>query len=226
MRQRRQQAIDAAAAGGRSAPARNRVTPFGDIVAAAGRGAWMGNRGRLHEGTDSRDIVRDHQNKSWLTCALSFKGRRLPQWQPGHYTQLFFLDEAVAFAAGHRPCAECRRSDYNAYRTAWSATHGRRSVRAKEMDEQLHRERRPAGAASRPRHDMDWQDVPDGVFVALEQGPAVVVRDHVAVWDGTDNTYRQHLPRPRSGTASVITPPSNVEVLRAGYPIQIDDSAR
>ena len=90
-------------------PARNRVTPSGKIVSAAGRGAWMGNRGRLHRG---HEIVRNHQSKAWITCLLEFKGRHAPQWAPNHYTQLFFLDEALALAAGHRPCAECRRADY------------------------------------------------------------------------------------------------------------------
>jgi len=99
-------------------PARNRVTPTGTIVAVAAGGAWMGNRGRLHDGRGARDIVRSHQSKVWITCVLEFKRRRAPQWASNHYTQLFFLDEAVAFAAGHRPCAECRRSDYNTYRQA------------------------------------------------------------------------------------------------------------
>ena len=80
----------------------------------------MGNRGRLHEGQGPRDIVRNYRGKMWIICTLSFKGRRLPQWEPGHNTQLFFLDEAVALAAGHRPCAECRRGSYNAYRAAWA----------------------------------------------------------------------------------------------------------
>jgi len=76
----------------------------------------MGNHGRLHTGRGTRDIVRNHQNKTWIICALSFKDRRLTQWEPNHYTLLFFLDEAVALAAGHRPCAECRRSAHNTYR--------------------------------------------------------------------------------------------------------------
>jgi hypothetical protein len=207
-------------------PARNRVTPFGDIIAVPGRGAWMGNRGRLHEGADSRDIVRNHQNKTWITCALSYKDRRLTQWQPGHYTQLFFLDEAVAFAAGHRPCAECRRPAYNSYRSAWSAASPGHVIRAKDMDDVLHQERRFVGRTDRPRHDVSWIDLPDGTFVNLEQGPAVVVDDHLALWEASDNTYRQHLSRPRDGIASVITPASNVAVLNAGYPVRIDESAR
>jgi len=106
-------------------PARNRVSPLGEIIAVAGRGAWMGNRGRLHRGLGgraARETVRNHQHKAWIICVLSFRGRRVAQWEPNRYTLLFFLDEAVALAAGHRPCAECRRSAYNAYRTLWVET--------------------------------------------------------------------------------------------------------
>ncbi len=197
-------------------PARNRVTPRGEIIAVAGRGSWMGNRGRLHEGRGARDIVRNHRTTTWITCMLEFKGRRAPQWAPNHYTQLFFLDEAVAFAAGHRPCAECRRGDYNAYRQAWSQTHGDTTTYAKDMDDQLHRERTDTP------HLLPWSALPDGVFVDTEDGPAVAVGDHLAVWDEWTYAYRRRLPRPAAGSASVLTPPSTVAVLRAGYPVQID----
>src|SRR5205085_3425150 len=97
--------------------ARNRVTPMGEIEAFPLRGAWTGNRGILHRG---HEIVRFHAGDLWITCALEFRGRRHQQWQPHHYTFLYFHDEAVSFAAGHRPCAECRRDSYNAYRAAWA----------------------------------------------------------------------------------------------------------
>jgi hypothetical protein len=202
-------------------PARNRVTPRGEIIAVAGRGAWMGNRGRLHEGRGARDVVRNHQTKTWITCALEFKGRHAAQWSPNHYTQLFFFDEAVALAAGHRPCAECRRGDYNAYRQAWSQTHCGTTPYAKDMDDQLHRERTDVS-----QHLLPWGALPDGVFVDTDDGPAVVVGDHLAVWDEKAYAYRRRLSRPAAGSASVLTPPSTVAVLGAGYPVQIDRSAR
>jgi hypothetical protein len=201
-------------------PARNRVTPHGEIIAVAGHGAWMGNRGRLHEGHGARDIVRNHQSKAWITCLLEFKDRHAPQWAPNHYTQLFFLDEAVALAAGHRPCAECRRTDYNAYRQAWSQTRGGTTTYAKDMDTQLHRERTDPAQRMLP-----WNGLPDGVFIGTGDGPAVVVGDHLAVWDDTAYTYRRRLPRPANGSASVLTPLSTVDVVRAGYRVQIDPSA-
>jgi hypothetical protein len=204
-----------------SAPARNRVTPRGDIIAVAGRGAWMGNRGRLHEGRGARDIVRNHHSKAWITCVLEFKDRHAPQWAPNHYTQLFFLDEAVAFAAGHRPCAECRRGDYNSYRQAWSQTHCGTTPYAKDIDNQLHRERIDAS-----QHLLLWSHLPDGVFVDTGDGPAVVIGDHLAVWDEKTYAYRRRLSKPAAGSASVLTPPSTVAVLHAGYPVQIDSAAR
>ena len=200
-------------------PARNRVSPLGEVIAVRGRGAWMGNRGRLHEGEGgraAREIVRNHQHKTWITCALSFRGRRVAQWEPNRYTPLFFLDAAVALAAGHRPCAECRRNAYNTFKTLWAETHGGAMPYAKDMDDQLHRERTEGSG-----YHSDWDSLPDGVFVAAHHGPAVVVGDRVAVWDREENNYRETLSRPRTGTALVITPPSTVDILRAAYPVQI-----
>ncbi|MEZ0351532.1 hypothetical protein [Mycobacterium sp. pR1184] len=201
-------------------PARNRVSPSGVIIAAPGRGAWMGNRGRLHEGHASRDVVRNHQHKTWITCVLSFRGRRVAQWAPDRYTPLFFLDEAVALAAGHRPCGECRHHAYLTYRSLWNETHSATTTYATKMDAQLHRERR-----DKTSHRACWIDLPDGAFVVTDFGPAVVVGGHLAVWD-QDNIYRGKLLRPASGQATVLTPPSTVGILRAGYPVQIDDAAR
>jgi hypothetical protein len=202
-------------------PARNRVSPLGEIIAVPGRGAWMGNRGRLHEGRGSREIVRNHQHKTWIICALSFRGRRVAQWEPNRYTPLFFLDEAVALAAGHRPCAECRHNAYNAYRTLWAETHAGAMPYAKDMDVQLRRER--TGAAEQR---AAWDSLPNGVFVLTDCGPAVVVGDRLTVWNRHDNTYGNKLARPKTGDAIIITPPSSVEIIRAGYPVQIDNSAR
>jgi hypothetical protein len=111
--------------------ARNRVTPTGDIEAIPLRGAWTGNRGILHSG---HEIVRFHASDLWITCALEFRGRWHEQWQPRHYTFLYFHDEAVSFAAGHRPCAECRRDSYDSYREAWAEGLGVDLPSAKTMN--------------------------------------------------------------------------------------------
>ncbi|MEO5745071.1 MAG: hypothetical protein ABIQ53_10875 [Terracoccus sp.] len=207
-------------------PAGNRVSPFGNIVAAPGRGGWMGNRGVLHAGTGARVTVRSHRGRAWITCVLDFRGRRVPQWQPGRYTPLFFLDEALSLAAGHRPCAECRRVDFNEFRSAWARFTGEAvPPRAPQLDAVLHGQRMPLGPDDRPLFRSSWPGLPDGAFVLVEQGPAVVVHDRLIPWRA-DNTYGPPVGRPRRGTASVITPPASLGALRAGYPVQIADPQR
>jgi hypothetical protein len=220
-------------------PAQNRVTPLGEIVAIPLRGAWTGNRGILHEG---QRIVRSHASDLWITCALQFRGRWREQWLPHHYTHLYFHDEAVSFAAGHRPCAECRRDAYRAYQQAWAAalitarsaagqavtsytvTSHAGLPTARQMNATLHAERIVPGTHRRRLHELSWPSLPGGTFVLEAGGPALVLGDAIVPW--TDQGYGRRRLRPKTGTATVITPPSTVAVLRAGYPVQIDDAAR
>lgn len=198
-------------------PERNRVTPLGDIVAIPLRGAWTGNRGILHAG---REIVRYHASDLWITCALEFRGRWNEQWKPHRFTFLYFHDEAVSFAAGHRPCGECRRRDYRAYRAAWAAELGGDEPSAKEMNRRLHAERIVRGTHRRRFHELPWPGLPDGTFVLLDGAPAIVRGSRVVEW--TRAGYGRARPRPVRGVAEVVTPPSTVAVLRAGYPVQMD----
>jgi hypothetical protein len=200
-------------------PASNRVTPLGDIVAIPLRGAWTGNRGILHRG---RELVRFHASDLWITCALEFRGRWHEQWQPHQFTWLYFHDEAVSFAAGHRPCAECRRAAYNAYRAAWADALGGATPSAKEINRRLHGERIHRGTHRRRLHQLDWAGLPDVVFVLVDGTPAVVRGGELIEW--THDGYGVRRRRPRRGTATVITPSASVAALRAGYPIQIDGS--
>lgn len=207
-------------------PARNRVSPLGDVVAAPGRGAWMGNRGRLHDGFGSRDVRRHHVGRAWIVCELSFRDRRVAQWAPGHYTPLFFLDEAVALAAGHRPCAECRRPAYTAFRDLVAAAHGAPRLSAPELDRILHEERWDIRQRTRRLHECAWVDLPVGAFVLVDEGPALVTAGALTVWR-PDNTYATaSRPRPSTGTVDVVTPASTLEVLRRGYPVQLVAQAR
>ncbi len=201
-------------------PAQNRASPLGEVVAATGRGAWMGNRGRLHEGSGSRVVVRHHQSRAWITCVLSFRGRRAAQWDPHHYTPLFFLDEAVSFAAGHRPCAECRRSAYVEFRDLVARELGIPRLSAPDLDRHLHEERWDPARREHRLHEARWTDLPEGAFVLLDAGPALVRADHLTLWR-PDNSYGAQLDRPRSGVATVVTPPPTLAVLRAGYPVQL-----
>jgi hypothetical protein len=202
-------------------PRPNRVTPTGDIVAIPLRGAWCGNRGNLHDrGTT---IVRFHNGALWIVCALHHRDRRLTQWAPGRYTLLFFHDEAVAFAAGHRPCALCRRAAYERYRDAWVAGTGADRPAAVAMDRQLHAERLVAGTHRRRLHRRPWVSLPTGTFVAVDGRPRIVMDDTVVAW--TTDGYSTAAGRPSRGDVDVLTPPSSVAVLGAGYGVQIDQSA-
>jgi hypothetical protein len=188
---------------------RNRVTPYGDIIASPLRGRWMGNRGCLHRG---RDVVRPWNGKRWIICALEFKGWVAPKWAPGRWTALFFFDEAVALAAGHRPCALCRRADYRRYRDALGATG------ADAIDARLHAER--LDGRRKRLHASVWRDVPAGAFADVDGAPHVVLPDRLRRWDAAVG-YAGDRARPARGDARLITPPASVDALRAGYAPQI-----
>jgi hypothetical protein len=198
--------------------AQNRVTPLGEIEAFPLRGAFTGNRGRLHEG---RRIVRFHAGDLWIVCALHFNDRWSEQWLPCRFTWLFFYDESVALAAGHRPCGECRHTSYTAYREAWAdAKASGRAPSSQEMNRQLHAERIVRGTHRRRLHPMSWRGVPDGTFVLhADAAPHLVCGSDLVEWTREGYTVRR---RPARGQAIVITPPSSVAVLRAGYPVAID----
>src|SRR5580765_1248427 len=149
-------------------PLRNRVTPFGEIVAVPGRGTLMGNRGVLHN--PQREIVRDSATKRWIACRLEFKGRHRELMQPNRWTELFFLDEAAAFAAGHRPCAECRHMDYVRFKLAWEQANGSGAWSADAMDERLHRERR-LGPSRKRTYQAELDGLPDASYIGLDAQP-------------------------------------------------------
>lgn len=184
-------------------PLQNRVTPLGELVAAPERGLVFGNRGCLHD--SDRNIRRAWAVKRWIACRLDFRGRRRsPLMQPGRYTELFFLDEMTALAAGHRACAECRRTDYRRLQEVWDGPVG-----ADAIDDRLHGERL-AGP-----HAADVDTLPDGTFVFRDDAPWLVLGADLCRW--TPGGYTDRAPRPERGTARVITPPSLVALLRAGW---------
>ena len=203
-------------------PLQNRVTPFGDLTAVPARGLLMGNRGgRFH--TDGKTLTaRRWASRQWICCLLDFKGRQRDVWGR-FYTELFFLDEVTAFAAGHRPCFECRRKDAEAFAEAWREAHGLRArPKASEMDEVLHRERLH-GRAKRV-HRRNIGDLPDGAFVALEDGAFTVRGDALLRW--TPEGYDARKKRPRGIAVDVLTPPAMLAALSAGYKPQWHFSAR
>jgi hypothetical protein len=193
-------------------PLQNRVTPFGELVAHPARGLVYGNRGCLHD--DVGRIRRQWAVRRWISCRLEFRGwHRSPLLQPGKFTELFFLDEATAFAAGHRPCALCRREDYVPFCDVWRRSHAGRAS-ADAIDLELHSERVDPRARDRRLHRVELDSVPDGAFV-VEDGTAwLVLGSALLRW--TPAGYSERRQR-ESGTASLLTPPSVLDVLRAGW---------
>jgi hypothetical protein len=194
-------------------PLQNRVTPFSELVADSARGLVYGNRGCLHDAQGR--IRRRYNGKRWIACRLEFRGwHRTPLQQPGRYTELFFLDEATAFAAGHRPCALCRREDYERLVAIWRELHSGQ-IGADAIDAQLHDERVDPDTRAQLRHRAALEDLPDGTFVVRDNEPCLVRGSELLRW--TPAGYVARIDRPARGEAVVLTPPSLVAVLRAGW---------
>jgi hypothetical protein len=194
-------------------PLRNRVTPLGELIADPARGLVYGNRGCLHD-ADGR-VRRRFQGTRWIACRLRFRGwHRAPLMQPGRFTELFFLDEATALAAGHRPCALCRREDYRRFCAVWAGLHdGERGVSA--IDARLHGERLDRGTGGRRLHAAPAGGLPDGAFVLHAGEPHLVRAGRLARW--TPAGYAPPVAAPAAEHTTVITPPSLVALLRAGW---------
>jgi hypothetical protein len=203
-------------------PLQNRVTPFGELVAVEERGLLMGNRGILHD--EARRIVRPWQVRRWIACVAEFRGRRRQVMSPHSYTELFFLDEATAFGAGHRPCAECRHADYQRFKAAWAAAFGA-SASAEQMDDVLHADRLEGrGASQRQRtHQAEIASLPDGTFIGLEGSAWLLWSGKLLAWSAADYITRR--PAPRAGEIAVLTPRALVAVFRAGYVPGVHPSA-
>jgi hypothetical protein len=181
------------------------------VVADPARGLVYGNRGCLHD-ADGR-VRRTHDGRRWIACRLEFRDRRRSAlMQPGRYTELFFLDEATAFAAGHRPCAECRREDYRRFQELWREVHPG-PAGADAIDARLHDERLASGAQR--HHEAALDGLPDGAFVLRAGAPRLVLGDRLLTW--TAAGYADSELRPAQQRAVVVTPPSLVAVLRAGW---------
>ena len=194
-------------------PLQNRVTPLGELVADPARGLVYGNRGCLHD--DAGRIRRRFNGKRWIACRLEFRGwQRSPLLQPGRFTELFFLDEATAFAAGHRPCALCRRDDYVRFGEIWRELHPDR-IGADTIDSQLHAERIALDTRTRRLHAVALAELPDGAFVLEDDAPWLVLGASLLRW--TPAGYVERAPRPARSRAVLVTPPSLVHVLRSGW---------
>ncbi|HTP60298.1 MAG TPA: hypothetical protein VMM82_15355 [Spirochaetia bacterium] len=205
-------------------PLQNRVTPFGEIIATEHRGTLMGNRGCLHD--KRRHIRRSFAVKRWIVCVLEFRGRHRSVMSAGRYTELFFLDEATALAAGHRPCAECQHERYVLFREAWKEANAGildvASCTAEEMDSILHEERLDAEKKKRT-YLSTVSELPAGVLVADDAGtPFLIHKDGLLRWE-PGGYSKSHSTL--EGPVHVLTPRSIVRAISAGFPVTVHISA-
>lgn len=201
-------------------PLQNRVTPTGDIVASEHRGTFTGNRGIIHDPATRTLLNKRWSSPAWLTCVCEFRGRRRKVMSRQSWTELFFLDEATAFAAGHRPCFYCRRDDANRFRAAWEQGNGVRDVHAHDIDRALHRER---FASSRRLHalPMPPAQLPDGTMVQRGEESFLVTQGQTLAWSPAGYISAEG----RLDDAMLLTPPSTLRALRAGYQVVLHPTA-
>lgn len=198
----------------------NRVDPFGNIIKTKARGAWMGNRGILHN--NEQEIIRPFKLKAWITCKLEFRGRKRNVMSPNRYTELFFMDEATSFAAGHRPCFECRRNDYQRFKSLWikgnPEYHFNDKTSITEIDNILHKERIDHSKI-KVTYEKDVEELPDGSFVLFDNKPYLILGQKIYLWSlfGYDKTSVLSIP----DKLRILTPKSIVNTFRAGYVPQI-----
>jgi hypothetical protein len=194
----------------------NRVDPFGNIIKTEARGHWTGNRGVLHD--DHQTLLRPFKLIAWITCKLEFKGRKRQVMAPNRWTELFFLDEATSFAAGHRPCAECRRQDFNKFKSFWlkgnPEYHFDEKTSIQEIDKILHKER-----INRNKTKITFEEridnIPDGTFVLFNDNAFLFLDQLLFLWSPFG--YEKGIALPDVNKLTILTPRSIVNTLRAGY---------
>lgn len=194
----------------------NRMSPQGQLHAVNARGALMGNRGKLHN--EHRQIVRPWKLQRWITCALQYQGIKRELMAPNSYTELFFLDEATSYAAGHRPCGDCRKDSYKAFKAAWAKAFPDQEQSATSIDKVLHEARLDSNNSQRT-----WQaslaELPDGAMIEHEGLPVLLWRGHQWCWSFTG--YSRLAQPIRVSTVTVLTPAPFVALLRNGLAVEL-----
>ena len=199
-------------------PLQNRVSPSGELLADNARGSWLGNRGILHN--EKKEIIRPWKHKNWVLCQLNFKERKREVFSQNSYSELFFLDEATALSAGHRPCASCRRQRFDEFKQAWEAAQ-LSELKVDEIDKVLHQDRSIRGG-KKVTYNEKLDNLPNGVFVELEGKPWLIWRNELHEWhpDG----YRARAEIYGDLNVTVLTPKCMVEIINAGFIPQVDES--
>jgi len=202
-------------------PLQNRVTPFGEIIATPHRGMFTGNRGIIHDPATRTLLKRRWASRAWLTCVCEFRGRRREVMAGRSWTELFFLDEATAFAAGHRPCFFCRREDANRFRAAWEKGNGASRLRADDIDAVLHRERLEGKRKRLHALPMPLSQLPDGAMVAAGEDSFLIANGRALKWSPAGYCEPgwsiERVMRAANERAMLLTPPSTLRAFSAGY---------
>jgi hypothetical protein len=202
-------------------PLQNRVTPLGDIVATPHRGLFTGNRGIIHDPATKTLLKKRWSSLAWITCVCEFRGWRRKVMATRSWTELFFLDEATAFAAGHRPCFFCRRVDANRFRAAWEEGNGAKNIRAWEIDAVLHRERLDRGRKRLHPLPMALAQLPEGTMLQAGADSYLVSRGRTLRW-----SFEGYTPAGiDAASAMLLTPPATVRAFQAGYRPMLHPSA-
>jgi hypothetical protein len=194
-------------------PLQNRVTPTGEIIATPHRGLFTGNRGIIHDPATRTLLGKRWASPAWITCVCEFRGWRRQVMGTRSWTELFFLDEATAFAAGHRPCFFCRRADANRFRAAWEQGNGVAKILARDIDAVLHRERLDRGRKRLHPLPGPLQALPDGAMVQARNGSYLVLQGRASLWSPAGYSNAPEA----LDDAMLLTPPSTLRALRAGY---------
>ena len=194
----------------------NRVDPFGNIIATSARGSFMGNRGVIHN--QYKQITYAFKHKAWISCVLEFKGKKRSVMTPDRWTELFFLDEATAFSAGHRPCFECRKEDAKRFKSCWiqgnSSYNFSMKTSIREIDKVIHSERIDRDK-KKVTHQRTSSDIPEGTFVLIDDRPYVFAKAKLHLW--TPFGYENTIEIPEETMLTVLTPHSILNAFRAGY---------
>jgi hypothetical protein len=202
-------------------PLQNRVTPSGDIIDTPHRGMFTGNRGIIHDPT-TKTLTRRWAGKAWLTCVCEFRGRRREVMAGRSWTELFFLDEATALSAGHRPCFFCRRDDANRFRAAWKEGNSAGDpLLARDIDAVLHRERLDGSNKRLHSPPVRWDKLPDGAMLQDGAQSLLVVQGRALLWSPAGYHQTQNVTK----DALLLTPPSTLRALSAGYRPVLHSSA-
>jgi hypothetical protein len=203
----------------------NRVTPFGELKAINSRGEFLGNRGKLHD--DEKRIVRNWERKQWITCSLEYQGIRREVFSKGSYSELFFLDEATALSAGHRPCGDCRRERLKEFKLRWQQANSDpgdvASIKVEQIDNQLHEERTRRNL-TKVTYTEKLSELPDGAFISIDGIALLKWNRKLFEWSATGYLERLDV-LPDDLVVDVLTPKSVVGAIKAGYVPQVHHSA-